>query len=165
MGGTPGSGSGSRLLEWWRLVRRRHLRSGRASTPARRSGRVSSRRDPSDDQVSFVVGSAIPLSRRGAGAYIVGVVDHPYLTTWSPLWLTMPSYTSTTPAVLAVRHASTGKGVGLTCVRSTARPLVPPYLRPTSFPRRVDHVDGPVVRGSEDVAARSSYAISRDTCN
>ncbi|RZS28507.1 hypothetical protein BHM03_00062102, partial [Ensete ventricosum] len=35
-------------------------------------------------------------------AYIVGVVGHPYLTTWLPLWLTMPSYTSTTPAVLAV---------------------------------------------------------------
>ncbi|RWW75089.1 hypothetical protein BHE74_00016912 [Ensete ventricosum] len=35
------------------------------------------------------------------GTYIVGVVDHPYLTTWLPLWLTMSSYTSTTPAVLA----------------------------------------------------------------
>ncbi|RRT72878.1 hypothetical protein B296_00030262 [Ensete ventricosum] len=43
----------------------------------------------------------IPLHRRGAGAYIVGVVDHPYLATWLPLWLTMPSYTSTTPVVLA----------------------------------------------------------------
>ncbi|RRT35300.1 hypothetical protein B296_00057952 [Ensete ventricosum] len=41
----------------------------------------------------------------------------------------MPLYTSTTPVVLAVRHASTGKGVGLTCVRSTVRPLgVRPYL-------------------------------------
>ncbi|RRT76851.1 hypothetical protein B296_00026479 [Ensete ventricosum] len=41
----------------------------------------------------------------------------------------MPSYTSTTPAVLAVRHASTGKGVGLTCVRSTVRPPgIRPYL-------------------------------------
>ncbi|RZR86395.1 hypothetical protein BHM03_00013582, partial [Ensete ventricosum] len=107
-------------------------------------------------------------------AYIVGVVDHPYLATWLPLWLTMPSYTSTTPAVLTVRHASTGKGVGLTCVRSAvrslgirpylcqvgARPLAPPYLRPTSFPRRVGHVGGPVVRGSEDVAARLSCVIS-----
>ncbi|RWV80776.1 hypothetical protein GW17_00057897, partial [Ensete ventricosum] len=34
-------------------------------------------------------------------AYIVDVVDHPYLATWLPLWLTMPSYTSTTPVVLA----------------------------------------------------------------
>ncbi|RWW24204.1 hypothetical protein GW17_00011528 [Ensete ventricosum] len=37
-------------------------------------------------------------------------------------------------------------GVDLTCVRSTVRSLAPPYLRPTSFPRRVSHVDGPVVR-------------------
>ncbi|RWV82699.1 hypothetical protein BHE74_00047622 [Ensete ventricosum] len=101
-------------------VRRRHLRSGR----------VSSRRDPSDDQVSLVVDfSTIPLCRRGAGAYIVGVVGHPYLTTLLPLWLTMPSYTSTTPAVLAVRHASIGKVVDLTCVRSAVRPLgIRPYL-------------------------------------
>ncbi|RWW29103.1 hypothetical protein GW17_00006383 [Ensete ventricosum] len=35
----------------------------------------------------------------------------------------MPSYTSTTLVILAVRHASTGKGIGLTCVRSTVRPL------------------------------------------
>ncbi|RZR85969.1 hypothetical protein BHM03_00013056 [Ensete ventricosum] len=82
----------------------------------------------------------------GAGAYIVGVVDHPYLATWLPLWLTMLSHTSTMPAVLAVGHASAGKGVGLTCVRPVVRPLAPPYLRPASFPRRVDHVGGPVVR-------------------
>ncbi|RZR92170.1 hypothetical protein BHM03_00020428 [Ensete ventricosum] len=83
-------------------VRRRRLRSGRASAPAKRSGRVSSRRDPSDDQVSFVVYFSIPLPRRSAGAYIVGGVDHLYLATWLPLWLTMPSYTTTTPVVLAV---------------------------------------------------------------
>ncbi|RWW11570.1 hypothetical protein GW17_00024810 [Ensete ventricosum] len=103
--------------------------SSRSLTPARRSGRVGSRRDPSDGQVSSVVGFAIPLPRRGAGAYIVGVVGHPYLATLLPLWLTMSSYTSTTPAVLAVRHASTGKGVDLTCVWSTVRPLgIRPYL-------------------------------------
>ncbi|RWW18613.1 hypothetical protein GW17_00017389 [Ensete ventricosum] len=51
-------------------------------------------------------------------------------------------------------------GFGLTCVKSATRPLAPPYLRPTSFPRRVGHVGGPVIRGSEDVAARSSCAIS-----
>ncbi|RWW16306.1 hypothetical protein GW17_00019822 [Ensete ventricosum] len=89
-------------------VRRRHLRSGREPTPAKRLGRVSSRRDPSDDQVSLVVDFSIPLPRRGAGAYIVGVVGHPYLTTLLPLWLTMPSYTSTTPAVLATKGNKTG---------------------------------------------------------
>ncbi|RRT31589.1 hypothetical protein B296_00052401, partial [Ensete ventricosum] len=40
-------------------------------------------------------------SGRGAGAYVVGVVDHSYLTIWLLLWLTMSSYTSTMPAVLA----------------------------------------------------------------
>ncbi|RZR92305.1 hypothetical protein BHM03_00020582 [Ensete ventricosum] len=84
-------------------VGRKYSSSGRLLTPARRPGRV--------------------------GAYIVGIVDHPYLATWLPLWLTMPSYTSTTPAVLVVRHASTGKGIGLTCVRSAVRPLgIRPYL-------------------------------------
>ncbi|RWV87250.1 hypothetical protein GW17_00050776 [Ensete ventricosum] len=72
----------------------------------------------------------------GAGAYIVGVVDHPYLTTWLPLWLTMMSHTSTMPVVLVVGHASAGKGVDLPCVRPAVRPLVPPYLRPASFPHR-----------------------------
>ncbi|RWV80503.1 hypothetical protein GW17_00058219, partial [Ensete ventricosum] len=72
---------------------------------------------------------AIPLPRRGAGAYIVGVVNHPYLATRLPLWLTLSSYASTTPAVLAVRDASTGEGIGLTCVRSAVRLLgYRPYL-------------------------------------
>ncbi|RWV84106.1 hypothetical protein GW17_00054212, partial [Ensete ventricosum] len=56
-------------------------------------------------------------------AYIVGVVDHPYLATRLPLWLTLSSYASTTSIVLAVRDASTGEGIGLTCVRSIVRLL------------------------------------------
>ncbi|RRT65048.1 hypothetical protein B296_00011585 [Ensete ventricosum] len=56
-------------------------------------------------------------------AYIVGVVDHPYLTIRLSLWLTLSSYASTTPVVLAVRDASTGEGIGLTCVRSIVRLL------------------------------------------
>ncbi|RRT34216.1 hypothetical protein B296_00056341 [Ensete ventricosum] len=64
------------------------------------------------------------------------------------------------PTVLAVRHASTGKDVNLTYVRSVVRPLAPPFLRLTSFPHRVGHVGRPVVRGREDVAARSSFALS-----
>ncbi|RWW62516.1 hypothetical protein BHE74_00030345 [Ensete ventricosum] len=39
---------GGRLLEWWREL----SNSGRPRAPARRSGRVSSRRDPSEGQVS-----------------------------------------------------------------------------------------------------------------
>ncbi|RZS24306.1 hypothetical protein BHM03_00057357 [Ensete ventricosum] len=91
-------------------VRGRQLRLGRAPTPARRSGRVNSRRDPSDDQVSFVVCFSTPLPRKGAGAFIVSAVDHSYLVTLLPLWPTIPSYPSTTPIVLAVRRASAGRG-------------------------------------------------------
>ncbi|RRT35092.1 hypothetical protein B296_00039082 [Ensete ventricosum] len=108
-----------------------------------------------------------------------------------PLRPTMPSYTSTTPAVLAVRHASTGKGIGLTiplpvsgwpydrwgfdftCVRSAVRSLgIRPYLcqvgRKTTgapipasdqLPASDDHVDGLIVRGSNDVTIRSSYVV------
>ncbi|RZR82501.1 hypothetical protein BHM03_00008943 [Ensete ventricosum] len=74
MGGTSGSGSGSWLLEWWS--------SGRA-------------------EVFQLESVADSCKKVGSGAYIVGVVGHPYLATLLPLWLTMPSYTSTTPAVLA----------------------------------------------------------------
>ncbi|RRT45290.1 hypothetical protein B296_00032273 [Ensete ventricosum] len=133
MGGTLGFGSGSRLLEWWS------------------SGQVE----------VFQLGStADPCKKVGSGAYIVGVVAHPYLATWLPLWLTMLSHTSTMLAILAVGHASAGKGVGLTCVRPAVRPLAPPYLHPTSFPRRVGHVGGPVVRGRADVMAGSPSVIS-----
>ncbi|RRT41130.1 hypothetical protein B296_00025780 [Ensete ventricosum] len=49
--------------------------------------------------------SAAGVVERGSGggstAYIVGVVDHLYLATRLPLWLTLSSYASTTPAVLA----------------------------------------------------------------
>ncbi|RWW69214.1 hypothetical protein BHE74_00023204 [Ensete ventricosum] len=162
--------------------------SGRPLTPARRSGWAGSRRDPSDVKLVQWLVFAIPLPRRGARAYIVSVVDHPYLATRLPLWLTLSSYASTTPVVLAVRDASTGRGIGLTCVRSVVRPLGigltsarlavrslgirpylcqvgrtttgAPYLRPTSFPRWVGHIDEPVVRRSDDVAAKSLCVIS-----
>ncbi|RWV96743.1 hypothetical protein GW17_00040519, partial [Ensete ventricosum] len=71
-----------------------------------------------------------------ARAYIVGVVDHPYLAAWSPLWLTLPSYASTTPAVLAVDRTIAvdlalpvpGRSydlwrIGTTYARSAVRPL------------------------------------------
>ncbi|RWW06998.1 hypothetical protein GW17_00029636 [Ensete ventricosum] len=72
---------------------------------------------------------ASSVGRGWSGAYIVGVVDHPYLATRLPLWLTLSSYASTTPVVLAVRDASTGEGIGLTCVRSAVRLLgYRPYM-------------------------------------
>ncbi|RWW27927.1 hypothetical protein GW17_00007618 [Ensete ventricosum] len=89
---------------------RRRLSSGQELAIAKRSGRVSSRRDPSDGQVSAMVNFAIPLLRRGAGAFIVSVVGHSYLISLLPLLLTMPSYLSTMPVVLAVRRAPAGEG-------------------------------------------------------
>ncbi|RWW35278.1 hypothetical protein BHE74_00059808 [Ensete ventricosum] len=50
-------------------------------------------------------------------------------------------------------------GFGLTCARSAARPLAPPYLRLTNFPCRVDHVGGPVVRRSDDVTGSSDRPL------
>ncbi|RWW36620.1 hypothetical protein BHE74_00058342 [Ensete ventricosum] len=67
----------------------------------------------------------------GIGGFIVSVVGHSYMISLLSLLLTISSYLSTTPVVLA-----------------------------TDFPRRVGHVSGPVVRGHEDVAARSTSVIS-----
>ncbi|RRT66871.1 hypothetical protein B296_00019917 [Ensete ventricosum] len=68
--------------------------SGQASAPTRRTIKL----------VLWLISHLLP--RRGAGAYIVSVADHPYLATLLPLWLTMQSYPSTTSVVLAMRHAS-----------------------------------------------------------
>ncbi|RWV80021.1 hypothetical protein GW17_00058762 [Ensete ventricosum] len=95
-------GSGSRLLEWWSSGQEEVLQLGSAADSCKKVG---------------------------SGAYIVGVVAHPYLATRLPLWLTLSSYASTTPVVLVVRDASTGEGIGLTCVRSAVRLLrYRPYL-------------------------------------
>ncbi|RWW69646.1 hypothetical protein BHE74_00022742 [Ensete ventricosum] len=89
------------------------------------------------------LGSAADSCKKvGSGAYIVGVVDHPYLATRLPLWLTLSSYASTTPIVLAVGRTTAGVsalvvsgrpydrwGFDLTCARSAVRPLgIRPYL-------------------------------------
>ncbi|RWW02297.1 hypothetical protein GW17_00034632 [Ensete ventricosum] len=62
--------------------------------------------------------------------------------------------------VEAPQLGSDVRSVDLTCVRSAVRPLMPPYLHPTDCPRWVGHVGGPVVRGHEDVATRSTSVIS-----
>ncbi|RWW49568.1 hypothetical protein BHE74_00044243 [Ensete ventricosum] len=56
-------------------------------------------------QVGSGVGSCKEV---GSGAYIVGAIGHPYLATLLPLCLTMPSYPSTTPVVLAVGRTTAG---------------------------------------------------------
>ncbi|RZS00370.1 hypothetical protein BHM03_00030078 [Ensete ventricosum] len=122
-------------------VGRRRLSSGQAHAPARRSGRVSFRRDPSDGQVSAMVDFAIPLPRRGAGAFIVSVVSPSYLITLLPLRFIMSSYLSTMPLVLVVRRAFADKECR-------------PYLC------QVGHVGRPAVRGHDDVAAKSTSVIS-----
>ncbi|RWW03846.1 hypothetical protein GW17_00032965 [Ensete ventricosum] len=90
------------------------------AVPRRRRGQTQRR--PRRQLESLLV--PVPLSRGScARAYIVGIVDHPYLATRLPLWLTLSSYASTMPVVFAVRDASTSRGIGLTCVRSAVRPL------------------------------------------
>ncbi|RRT42390.1 hypothetical protein B296_00030507 [Ensete ventricosum] len=102
----------AREVECWNGGARvvlKYSSSGRPLTPARRSGRVDSRLDPSDGQVSSVVGFAIPLLRRGARAFIVSAIGHSYMISLLPLLLTIPSYLSTTPVVLTMRRAPVGK--------------------------------------------------------
>ncbi|RRT59464.1 hypothetical protein B296_00016884 [Ensete ventricosum] len=89
---------------------RRRLSSGRELALAKRSGRVSSRRDLSDGQVSAMVDFAISLLCSGAGAFIVSVVGHSYLISLLSLLLTMLSYLSTMPVVLAMRRAPACEG-------------------------------------------------------
>ncbi|RWW58666.1 hypothetical protein BHE74_00034440, partial [Ensete ventricosum] len=86
-------------------VERRRLSSGRALALARRSGRVSSRRDPSDGQVSSVVDFAIPLLRRGARAFIVNAIGHSYLISLLSLLLTIPLLLTMSSVTLTVRRA------------------------------------------------------------
>ncbi|RWW88007.1 hypothetical protein BHE74_00003137 [Ensete ventricosum] len=137
-------------------VRRRRLSSGRALAPARRSGRVSSRRDPSNGQVSSMVDFTILPSRRGAGAFIVSVVGPSYLISLLPLRLTMSLYLSTMPLVLVVRRAFAGKE----CRPYPCQVGHMTTNAPHTCIRPVVHVSGPAVRGHDDVVARSTSAIS-----
>ncbi|RWV84493.1 hypothetical protein GW17_00053789 [Ensete ventricosum] len=73
-------------------------------------GRVGSRRDPFDGQVSSVVDFAIPLLRRGARAFIVRVTGYPYLNLLSSLLLTIPLHLTMSSVVLATRRAPASKG-------------------------------------------------------
>ncbi|RWW54291.1 hypothetical protein BHE74_00039136 [Ensete ventricosum] len=108
--------------------------SGQLLIPARRSGRVGSRRDPSDGQVSSVVDFVIPLIHRGAGAFIVIVTGRSYLRLLSSLLLTILLHLTTPSVVLAMRRASSFlqlRDVDLapiTLVRSVVRRLTLPCL-------------------------------------
>ncbi|RWW07776.1 hypothetical protein GW17_00028819, partial [Ensete ventricosum] len=111
------------------LCRGKGFSSGRPLVPKRRSGRVGSRCDPSDGQVSLVVDFTTPLLRRDAGAFIVIVTGHPYLRSLLCMLLTMPSYFVAASVVLTVRCAACSLPLGniglapLTSVRSVVRRL------------------------------------------
>ncbi|RZS14120.1 hypothetical protein BHM03_00045783 [Ensete ventricosum] len=110
MSGDSELGLGGRLLEWWSSGREEVLQFGSVADSCTKAGSGRFRREPSDSQVSLVVPFSNPLSRRGAGAFIVSVVDHLYLVTLLLLWPTMPSYPSTTLVVPVVRRAFAGRG-------------------------------------------------------
>ncbi|RZS20400.1 hypothetical protein BHM03_00052907 [Ensete ventricosum] len=83
------------------------------------------------------------MPRRGAEAFIVGAVDHSYLITLLPLWLTIPSYPPTMLDVLAMRCAFAVGGcrpypcqVGCT---STGAPRISGRLPASGRPRRRDN--------------------------
>ncbi|RZS26774.1 hypothetical protein BHM03_00060165 [Ensete ventricosum] len=106
---------GGRLLEWW---------------------------SPGEEGVLQFRSAAGSCKKVGSGAFIVGDVDHSYLITLLPLWLTIPPYPPTMLVVLAMRRAFAIGGcrpylcqVGCT---STGAPRISGRL-PTSFrPRRRD---------------------------
>ncbi|RWW25209.1 hypothetical protein GW17_00010460, partial [Ensete ventricosum] len=110
--GTPGRSSSSksgwesaRLPQPPRLVEGGpcalvRLRSSRDGVGARLDGWIP--RTPSRGLAAGVVELGSGGGTSGVGAYIVSVVGHPYLATLLPLWLTMSSYPSTTPVVLAL---------------------------------------------------------------
>ncbi|RWV87866.1 hypothetical protein GW17_00050097 [Ensete ventricosum] len=165
-------GKGSRARLERSVVRVVELRSGGdVSARVRRwflqEGRVGSRRDPSDGQVSLVVDFAILPLRRGVWAFIVMVTRHSYLRSLLRLLLAMSSYFVVASVVLTVRCATCllplGK-VGLAPTylcqvdRMTADP--PMLVSGRAQSRRVDHVVGPAVRGHRDVAVRSTFVIS-----
>ncbi|RZR92647.1 hypothetical protein BHM03_00020975 [Ensete ventricosum] len=112
MGRTPGSGLGGRLLEWWSSGRVEMFQLGLVADSCKkvRSGRVGSRRDPSDGQVSFVVDFAIPLLGRSAGAFIAIVMRYPYLKLLSSLLLTILLHLATSSVVFAARRAPAAGG-------------------------------------------------------
>ncbi|RRT74165.1 hypothetical protein B296_00012486 [Ensete ventricosum] len=108
MGRAPGLGLGGRLL----VV---ELRSGgRVSARVGRrflqEGRVGSRRDPSDGQVSYVVDFTIPLLRRGALAFIAIITRYLYPNPLSSLLLTIPLHLTMSSVVLAELNSSTNPG-------------------------------------------------------
>ncbi|RWW54483.1 hypothetical protein BHE74_00038932 [Ensete ventricosum] len=116
----PRSGLRARLLEWWSSGRVKMFRFGSATGSYRkvRSGRVGSRRDPSDGQVSLVVDFAIPLLCRGARAFIATVTGYLYLNLLPSSLLTKLLHLTTLSVVRATRRAPAIWG---------CRPC-PPYL-------------------------------------
>ncbi|RRT45581.1 hypothetical protein B296_00023951, partial [Ensete ventricosum] len=102
----------------WSLGRGKGFSSGRSLIPARRSGRIGSRRDLFDYQVSLVVDFVILLLRRGARVFIAIVTGYSYLKPLSSLLLTILLHLTTPSVVLTARRAPAAGG---------CRPC-PPYL-------------------------------------
>ncbi|RZR88222.1 hypothetical protein BHM03_00015750 [Ensete ventricosum] len=104
---------GGRLLEWW---------------------------SPGEEGVVQLRSAAGSSKKVGSGAFILGVVDHSYLITLLPLWLTLPPYPPIMLAVLAMRRAFAVGGcrpylcqVGCT---STGAPRISDRLPASGRPRR-----------------------------
>ncbi|RRT68376.1 hypothetical protein B296_00008710 [Ensete ventricosum] len=68
----------------------------------RRRGWLLEWQSSGQEEAPQVGSGASSCKEVGSGAYIVGVVGHPYLPILLPSWLTMSSYPSTTSVVLAL---------------------------------------------------------------
>ncbi|RWW33995.1 hypothetical protein GW17_00001275 [Ensete ventricosum] len=104
---------GGRLLEWW---------------------------SPGEEGVVQLWSAAGSCKKVGSGAFIVSAVDHSYLITLLPLWLTIPLYPPTMLDVLAMRRVFAVGGcrpylcqVGCT---STGAPRISGRLLASGRPRR-----------------------------
>ncbi|RWV78096.1 hypothetical protein GW17_00060997 [Ensete ventricosum] len=113
MSGDSELGLEGRLLEWW---------------------------SPGEEGVIQFGWVANSCKEVGSGAFIVGVVDHSYLITLLPLWLTIPSYPPAMLAVLAMRRAFAGGGCRLYLCQvgctSTGAPRISDRLLASGRPRR-----------------------------
>ncbi|RWV91987.1 hypothetical protein GW17_00045683 [Ensete ventricosum] len=90
--------------EAWRGVAKMSIANPWWGSHPNEEGRVSySRRHCFKDRGIATLGRHQPSNTiTSLRAYIVSVVGHPYLATLLPLWLTIPSYPFTTPAILAL---------------------------------------------------------------
>ncbi|RWW65296.1 hypothetical protein BHE74_00027404 [Ensete ventricosum] len=101
--------------------------------------------------------SALPVSGRPYDRWRIGIICVRLVVRPLGIWpyLCQVGHTTAGVSALPVLGRPYDRwGFGLTYARSVARLLAPSNMRPTSFLHWVDHIDGPIVRRSDDVTVR-----------